>query len=171
MANQAASKSAPQGRWKFIIGGALIFAAIIYLIVSSTQANAQYFLTVEELNQRAGELSGREIRVSGVVLGDTIQNDTENLTLSFTVAHIPGDHKEIEALGGMATVLRAAAKDSSLPRLKVIYYGVRPDLLKDESQAIMTGKINPDGVFVADELLLKCPTKYEEAVPDQAGES
>ena len=111
MANQAASKSAPQGRWKFIIGGALILAAIIYLIVSSTQANAQYFLTVEELNQRVGELSGREIRVSGVVLGDTIQNDTENLTLSFTVAHIPGDHKEIEALGGMATVLRSAAKD------------------------------------------------------------
>jgi cytochrome c-type biogenesis protein CcmE len=25
-----------------------------------------------------------------------------------------------------------------------------------------------DGVFVADELLLKCPTKYDEALPDQA---
>jgi cytochrome c-type biogenesis protein CcmE len=24
-----------------------------------------------------------------------------------------------------------------------------------------------DGVFYADELLLKCPTKYEEAVPSQ----
>ncbi len=171
MTNQAAPNSVFHGRWKFIIGGALILVAIIYLIVSSTQANAQYFLTVEELNQRVDELAGREIRVSGVVLGDTIQNDTENLTLSFTVAHIPGDHKEIEALGGMATVLRAAAKDSSLPRMRVIYYGVRPDLLKDESQAIMTGRLNADGIFVADELLLKCPTKYEEVVPEQVGES
>lgn len=171
MSVEANAGSASQGRWKFLIGGALIIAAIIYLIISSTQANAQYFLTVEELNMRADELDGREIRVSGVVLGDTIKNDTENLTLTFTVAHIPGDHNEIEALGGMAVVLRNAARDSSLPRLKVVHQGVRPDLLKDESQAIMTGHMGPDGVFIAKELLLKCPTKYEEAVPDQAADS
>jgi cytochrome c-type biogenesis protein CcmE len=32
----------------------------------------------------------------------------------------------------------------------------------------MTGQIDENGVFHADELLLKCPTKYEEAVPEQA---
>jgi len=40
--------------------------------------------------------------------------------------------------------------------------------LKDEAQAIVTGKIGEDGVFYADELLLKCPTRYEEQVPAQA---
>jgi cytochrome c-type biogenesis protein CcmE len=45
-----------------------------------------------------------------------------------------------------------------------------PDLLQDEAQAIMTGLLGDDGVFYADELLLKCPTKYEEAVPGQASE-
>jgi len=40
-------------------------------------------------------------------------------------------------------------------------------LLKDEAQAIMTGHLGEDGIFYADELLLKCPTKYEEAVPEQ----
>ena len=44
----------------------------------------------------------------------------------------------------------------------------KPDLLRGEAQAIMTGKLGDDGVFYADELLLKCPTKYEEAVPEQA---
>ena len=44
-----------------------------------------------------------------------------------------------------------------------------PDLLKNEAQAIVTGKMGADGVFYAKELLLKCPTKYEEAVPEQAG--
>jgi cytochrome c-type biogenesis protein CcmE len=126
---------------------------------------------VEELNQRADELVGQNIRVSGVVLGDTIVNDTGNLELTFTVAHIPGDQDEIDALGGMALVLRNAALDSSLPRIKVIYYGVQPDLLKNEAQAIMTGKLSAEGTFLADELLLKCPTKYEEAVPDQASGS
>jgi len=171
MTEVANAKSASQGRWKFIIGGVLIVAAIAYLIISSTQANAQYFLTVEELNQRSGELVGKDVRISGVVLGDTISNDTANLTLTFTVANIPGDQDEIDALGGMAAVLHNATLDSSLPRLKVIYQGVKPDLLKNEAQAIMTGKLNPDGTFVADELLLKCPTKYEEAVPEQAAES
>jgi cytochrome c-type biogenesis protein CcmE len=171
MTELANAKSASQGRWKFIIGGVLIVAAIAYLIISSTQANAQYFLTVEELNQRSVELVGKDVRVSGVVLGDTIDNDTQNLTLTFTVANIPGDQDEIDALGGMAAVLHNASLDSSLPRLKVIYHGVKPDLLKNEAQAIMTGKLNPDGTFVADELLLKCPTKYEEAVPEQAADS
>jgi cytochrome c-type biogenesis protein CcmE len=29
--------------------------------------------------------------------------------------------------------------------------------------------LGDDGIFYADELLLKCPTKYEEAVSEQAG--
>jgi cytochrome c-type biogenesis protein CcmE len=50
----------------------------------------------------------------------------------------------------------------------VVYNGVKPDLLRNEAQAIMTGKIGSDGVFQANELLLKCPTKYEQAVPEQS---
>jgi cytochrome c-type biogenesis protein CcmE len=57
--------------------------------------------------------------------------------------------------------------DPTRARMKVVYVGPKPDLLRDEAQAIMTGRIGEDGVFYADELLLKCPTKYEEAVPEQ----
>jgi len=32
----------------------------------------------------------------------------------------------------------------------------------------MTGRMGEDGVFYADELLLKCPSRYEEGVPSQA---
>jgi cytochrome c-type biogenesis protein CcmE len=66
-------------------------------------------------------------------------------------------------------VLHAAVNDPTQPRLKVVYNGVKPDLLKNEAQAIMTGKLGADGVFYAQELLLKCPTKYEEALPQQSG--
>ena len=155
-------------KWKFVVGGSLIVAAIIYLIVSSTKANAQYFLTVEELQQRQAELLGKNVRISGVVIGDTIQYDAENLVLRFTVANIPGDQNEVDQMGGMAVVLHNAAQDESLPRLNIIYNNVKPDLLKNDAQAIMTGRLNSDGSFTADELLLKCPTKYEEAVSEQA---
>lgn len=163
----ASTQTSAGGRAKFVIGGLLIVAAIIYLIVTSTQASAQYFLTVDELSERsAGELT-REVRVSGAVLGDTIKYDPETLTLRFEVAHVPGDNSEIEAQGGLAEVLHQAVIDPSRKRLEVSYIGVKPDLLRNEAQAIMTGKLGEDGVFHADELLLKCPTKYDDAVPDQ----
>lgn len=165
---ETAVKSAPRNRAKFIIGGLLIVAAVIYLIFTSTRASAQYFLTVNELNQKGAEVMGREIRVSGAVIGDTIQYDPQNLKLTFEVAHVPGDNKEIEAQGGLAVVLHEAVIDTTRSRIKVEYHGVMPDLLRNEAQAIMTGRLNENGVFVAQELLLKCPTKYEDAVPQQA---
>ncbi len=157
------------GRIKFIIGGLLIVAAVVYLIASSLQSSSQYFLTVQELQGKGSAVVGRDVRVSGAVVGGTIQYDANTLTLKFTVANIPGDQKEIDRLGGLAAVLHQAVVDSNTPRLQVIYKGVKPDLLRDEAQAIMTGKLNQDGTFTASELLLKCPTKYQDAVPNQAG--
>ena len=164
---QAGSKA---NRMKFIIGGLLIVAAIIYLIVSSTQASAEYFLTVNELQQKGSSIKGRDLRISGAVIGDSIKYDPQTLTLTFTVADIPGDNNEIEKLGGLAVVLKQAVSDPQRPRLNVTYNGVKPDLLRNEAQAIMTGKMGDDGQFHATELLLKCPTKYEEAVPDQVSQ-
>ena len=161
--------SAPRGsKMKFVFGGLLILAAVVYLIASSTQASAQYFLTIDELMANPGKNQDRELRVSGAVLGDTVQYDAQNLKLTFSVAHVPGDNKDIEAQGGLAAVLHAAVVDPSRARMQVEYVGPKPDLLRDEAQAIMTGRLGADGVFYADELLLKCPTKYEEAVPEQA---
>ncbi len=155
-------------RTKFILGGLLILAAVVYLIASSTSASAEYFYTVEELNAKGSSAVGQSLRLSGAVVGDTIQYDADTLTLTFEVAHVPGDNNEIEAQGGLAEVLHQAVIDPTRPRLKVVYVGPKPDLLRDEAQAIMTGKLGEDGIFYAEELLLKCPTRYEEAVPQQA---
>jgi cytochrome c-type biogenesis protein CcmE len=153
---------------KFFFGGFLIIAAIVYLIATSATANAQYFMTVDEIKNQGAALYGRELRVSGAVIGDSIKYDSQGLKLSFTVAHMPGNQNEIDAQGGMSAVLHAAVTDTSRNQLKVIYIGVKPDLMKNEAQAIMTGKLGKDGIFYANELLLKCPTRYQEALPDQA---
>jgi cytochrome c-type biogenesis protein CcmE len=155
-------------RTKFLIGGLLIVAAVAYLIISSTQASAQYFFTVEEVLEKGNSIVWRNIRVSGAVIGDSITFDQQTLTLRFTIAHVPGDNDLIEAEGGLAAALAAAVSDPNRARLQVVYVGPRPDLLRNEAQAIMTGQLGEDGIFYADELLLKCPTKYEEAVPAQA---
>jgi cytochrome c-type biogenesis protein CcmE len=155
-------------RAKFVFGGLLIVVAVIYLIVSSTRASAQFFFTIEEVIAKGSSVKDRDLRISGAVVGETIEYDHETLDLSFVVAHVPGDNDEIEAQGGLAAVLHTAASDPDRARLQVVYNGAKPDLLQHEAQAIMTGRLGDDGVFYADELLLKCPTKYEEAVPGQA---
>ncbi len=101
------------GRKKFMIGGGVILAAVVYLIFSSTQANAEYFMTVNELKARGQSVVGQNLRVSGAVVGDTIQYDPQTLTLSFEVAHVTGDNNEVEAQGGLGAVLHAAVIDPS----------------------------------------------------------
>lgn len=156
-----------QGRMKFIVGGLLILAAVIYLIISATQANAEFFMTVNELKSKGNNLVGRSLRISGAVIGDSIQYDPQTMNLTFEIAHVPGDNAAIEMGGGLAAVLHTAVTDPMRSRLTIVYNGPKPDLLRDEAQAIVTGHLGEDGIFYAAELLLKCPTKYQEAVPSQ----
>jgi cytochrome c-type biogenesis protein CcmE len=154
---------------KFVIGGILILGAVVFLIWTSTAASAEYFLTIDELNAKGSSVVDKNLRVSGAVIGDSIQYDAQSLTLSFEVAHVPADNLAIKTEGGLAEALHQAVLDPSRARMKVVYVGPKPDLLRNEAQAIMTGHLGNDGVFYAEELLLKCPTRYEEAVPEQAG--
>ncbi len=164
---ETSSKSEQKGRTKFILGGLLILAAVVYLIVSSSRASAEYFMTIDELKARGQAAIGQNLRISGAVDGRTIQYDPKTLTLTFQVAQVPGDNATVNAQGGLAAVLHAAVVDPLRTRLTVVYHGPKPDLLRDEAQAIMTGHLGADGAFHADELLLKCPTKYQNAVPSQ----
>jgi len=154
---------------KFVIGGMLILGAVVFLIWSATASTSEYFLTIDELNAKGSSIVDKNLRVSGAVIGDTIQYDAETLTLTFEVAHVSGDNAQLETEGGLAEALHQAVLDPSRSRMTVVYVGPMPDLLRHEAQAIVTGHLGEDGIFHADELLLKCPTKYEEAVPEQAG--
>ena len=157
-------------RSKFFIGGLLIVVAIAFLIVSSTRATAQYFMTIDELIANEGGMLDRDIKISGAVIGESISYEVETLTLRFKIVNMPADLDEINAAGGLAEVLRQAVNDPNAASLEVEYIGPRPDLLRHEAQAILTGRLGEDDVFQAYELLLKCPTRYEGDIPVQAEE-
>lgn len=154
-------------RRNFVIAGILILAAVGYLIYSSTDSSASFFLTIDEVAAMGTEAVERRITVSGAVIGESIVYDASQPRVSFTIVQIPGDQKEVEAQGGLATVLHNAANDPTAARLDVVYDDVKPDLLKDEAQAIVRGRLQPDGTFYADELLLKCPSRYAEELTEQ----
>lgn len=123
---------------KFIIGGVVIAIAIIYLIFTATQSTAAYFLTVDELYEKGSALYGRNVRVSGKVEGDSIDFNSRDLILRFEILGESGE------------------------TLPVVFNGPKPDQMRHEAEAIIEGKYDGNE-FVAKELLLKCPSRYEES--------
>jgi cytochrome c-type biogenesis protein CcmE len=136
---------------KYLLGFALIAAAIVFLIVTSMQANAQYFLTVSQLRDRGQAVTNQSVRISGAVIYDnTVLYEVRNNEpyLEFSVV-------DTEDQIGKQKPLR------------IVYKGPKPDLLQPHAQAIVEGHLAADGNFYADNLLLKCPTRYEEQFPNQ----
>jgi len=121
---------------KFFIGGAIIVLTVGYLIVSSIGGSTAYYLTVEEV--KAQGPSERTVRVAGTVVGETIEWNAQELMLKFNIADDSGS-------------------------LAVTYNGPRPDMLRDGAEAVVEGKYTEGDSFEASNLLLKCPSKYEEA--------
>jgi cytochrome c-type biogenesis protein CcmE len=149
-------------RWKFLAGGIFILAAVTYLIVSSTTAGARYYMTVDELLNNT-EYVGKSVRISGAVIGDSIKYDDKNLVIDFSIANIPSEYSNL------AQALYESVNDPNAVRIPVQVVGqVKPDLLKHEAQAILTGTLDENGVFHATELLLKCPTRFQEANPGES---
>lgn len=167
MMMKSSSTRKNSNRIKYMIGGGLFLIAVIFMVISATKATAEFFITVGELQGAQADLNDQKLRVSGAVIGESIAYNAETGQLQFVIAHIPADEDEIRQAGGISTVLHEAVNDHERPHLSVVYQGSPPDMLRDEAQAILTGTLNSDGIFIAEELLLKCPSKYEEALPDQ----
>jgi len=43
----------------------------------------------------------------------------------------------------------------------VVYSGVVPDAFKPDADVVLEGKLTASGTFEADNLLVKCPSKYQ----------
>ena len=161
-AEQFRRRRRARGRLHFLLAGLLILVATAWLIISGTATGARYFITVDELVGDAAWL-GKTVRVSGAVLGPSIQYDQDTLSIAFTMAAIPAQFDDL------ATALHDAVSDPAVRRIEVLVPDqAKPDLLQHEAQAILTGQLGADGVFTASELLLKCPSRFEEAGPDPA---
>lgn len=153
-----------------IVGLLLVAGSGLYAARSAAQPSIQYFMTIGELLDIKDTMLEKQVRISGAVIGDTIQWDGATGKLTFYMADVPADYAQVEEQGGLAEVLKNAVNDPNRRRIQVVYTGVKPDLLRNMSQAIIVGKLDQEGTFQAEEILLECPSRYEEAVPDQVVE-
>ncbi len=141
---------AKNNRLKFIVGGVLLIAAIAFLVVNAMSGNTQLYKTVDEFYAEQDRLVGRDLRVAGFVIGDSIeyvQIDATNSRLEFDI---------VDDINNPDQKLHVIALNEP-----------KPDLLQHEAQALVEGSANENGEFISNPggLLLKCPTRYEELDP------
>lgn len=134
---------------KFLVAGGLLIVLIIGLMAYGLFTASSYYLTVSEVHEQHAQALARlqqgdanaltqRIRVNGEVVAGSEDWNAQELTLRFAISDESGE---------------------SLP---IVFYGPRPDNFQRAASAIVEGELTESGVFQADTLLLKCPSRYEE---------
>ena len=122
---------------RFLIGGIIVFLAIGYLGYTGFQSSATYYYTVSEFMEQGDSIYGENIRVNGQVASGSVEQESAGRILRFTIIDVEGE--------------------GSLP---VVYQGVVPDSFKVGNEVVAEGHLNSNGVFQANTILTKCPSRY-----------
>ena len=116
----------------YIIGGVVIALAMA-MAMYSFQSTLTSYVSVNE-----AKASNRPVQVAGIVVEGTDRYDLNSNNLLFTLREDGGDEMKVE------------------------YDGPRPGNFDNVTKVVAIGKYEPKReVFLAKELLVKCPTKYE----------
>ncbi len=121
---------------KYIIG------AIIVLVFVTWGVSAFFKTTVQYVSFADAKRSARMVQVVGEINHDNVIYDADNERLLFTIYEL--DSADV------------ADRDS----LKIVYHGVVPGNFDQATSVLVRGK-SGDGVFEAEKLLVKCPSKYQ----------
>ena len=136
-------------RTRFVVLGLVVVLSVGYMIYAAFPGNALYFLTVSEFMARDSVQDGRTVRVAGkLVDGSFVRQESSTLS-SFSLTD----------------------KDGGLPgeQLAASYVGVLPDLFfNPHSEVILEGSYGPGQVFQVNNVLVKCPSKYQSLEQEQS---
>jgi cytochrome c-type biogenesis protein CcmE len=131
---------------KIAIAAAVLVVAVGYLMYTSTQStSASFFDTVSELNQRGDSIDGELVRVGGDVVEESIEIDGVAGPVYF------------EITDGIET-------------MAIVYDGQVPDIFDEHIEAVVEGTYYSDGVFQADTVLTKCPSRFHDEEYDDLEE-
>ena len=125
-----------------IIVGLAGLAVAAYLVASAFRNNLVFFFSPTQVAAKEAPVN-RTFRIGGLVEDGTLKRDSDGLSVRFTVTDTA----------------------ASIP---VVYKGILPDLFKEGRGCVAQGRIGPDGVFQADEVLAKHDENY---MPPEAGEA
>lgn len=115
-----------------VILGGVALATILALTAISE--NMMYFYSPSQIKSGAAP-AGATIRVGGLVVDGSVARKEDGLTVAFDLT-------------------------DTVKQVSVRYTGILPDLFREGQGIVAVGKLNGDGVVIADEVLAKHDEKY-----------
>lgn len=128
---------------KVLIAVIVIIACVGFLIYRGLANTSVYYMTVAELKTSAlGQKvqANQSVRVGGLVAAGGIDYNQRDLVLRFSIKDEQNPEEQIDA----------------------VYNGAKPDAFEPDIEALLEGTYNREkNIFLAETLLVKCPSKYE----------
>ena len=121
-------------RFAWIGAGVLLLGAATLLVLNAFQSNLVFiFSPTDIVENRAPQ--GRAFRIGGMVEERSLTRAPDGLTVRFNVT-------------------------DTAKTVPVVFTGILPDLFKEGKGVVAQGRIGPDGVFHASEVLAKHDENY-----------
>ena len=117
-----------------IAAGAGLAAIAAGLVLNAFQGSIVFFLTPSQVAANEAP-ADRAFRIGGMVEKGSLKRRADGLTVDFIVT-------------------------DTAKRIPVVYRGLLPDLFKEGKGVVTQGKLGPDGVFQASEVLAKHDENY-----------
>ena len=109
-------------------------AMAAFLVFKGLSENINLFYSPSDLKKEKISVDN-QIRVGGMVKKDSINKESNSLRISFVITDFEED-------------------------LLITYEGILPDLFSEEAGIVAKGKINEEGIFIANEVLAKHDENY-----------
>jgi cytochrome c-type biogenesis protein CcmE len=129
-------------RIAWIVLGLAIIGIAVGLVLKAFQSNLVFFFTPTQVAANEAP-QGKPFRIGGLVTAGSVIRDKDGLTVRFDVT-------------------------DTAKTIPVAFTGILPDLFKEGKGVVAQGKIGPDGVFRATEVLAKHDENY---MPPEAAEA
>jgi len=121
-------------RFAWIGGAVLLLAVAVGLVLNAFQSNLVFFFSPTDVAEHRAP-QGRAFRIGGMVEDRSLTRAADGLTVRFRVT-------------------------DTAQTIPVVYTGILPDLFKEGKGVVAQGRIGPDGVFHATEVLAKHDENY-----------
>ena len=123
---------------KLLIGFGIVALAFLYLVFLAFSSSTINYLTINEAIDLPNQVENKTIGISGKLVESSYYKDPDGLTAYFSLTDQNGT--------------------SELP---VIYKGeIGQIFFNEHSEIILQGKKQSNGIFLAETLTVKCPSKY-----------
>jgi cytochrome c-type biogenesis protein CcmE len=135
------------------VGASIIAALVGWFAFTNLEGGStfQYYKNLDEFLATAANSpasNGKSLRVHGYVANESIERNLQDKQVRFRVQNEPPH-----------------ASGAGSKTLVVVYQGLEtPDLFQDGAEVVVEGTLDGAGrdpVFLADNVLAKCPSKFE----------